>query len=1246
MRVLGFDIGVASIGWALVEDSIIRDECKIIDCGVRTFESVGEKHKERGEQRRARRNVARTKSRLNTIKRYLFENFASAQGDFADFNEWQKKLFAKNNESEQKEQELSTPYLLRKKALKEQISVDELCQIIIHIVKHRAYNDSGKEYEAENILEAQDETIQADSKSIKEKSNNKDEKKDKNADKKKLKAAMKENVKQVSDKAYLNEYIYDRQKRLAQENAEIKYQKLLEKFKNESKYESVHKLEAKKERWIATTAEHSIKMRNGSVVRINKNGKEVEEQSYVNSMPRSAIKAELQKILDTQIAKAKQDESYAQKLENLKTELFAENDNGLGFLQNRPLKSSQNLLGKCSIDMREYRASAFAPSVIEFNLLAKLANLLIYLNGQHKDLDIDYEKTSESAIRALQEKQKLDFSDIRSCIYLKSGESLAQTYEIELLGFNKKETKANKPKSTKRTQNKDSDKLLTQEKNATFYNPSKKLALLEATFGKDFWSHQKDIDKLTGILSVNKRKKDIQKKLNKHKYSRIDDNLKTKALNSLGAGFSGTSAYCLNVIWECLEKMRLGKSEYEATTAYKANLNEDRKYQEFMSQFTKSLKLPAFEETPNANLNHICAQMRQIANAIFAKHGEVAKIRIELLREVGQSEKQKAEIVKTQRENEKFNEVATKICEEIGLKTTNKDNITKVKLWILQNECDIYPSIQKGSQDKFNAKEFYADYKNKLSIDVYGFKKISLQDLCDENALQIDHIIPKSKVLVDEFTNKVLTFTNNNATKTSQTPYQWFGADKAKWKAFETRVKMTNLSKKAKDNLLKQEIDDIKPSRLLNDTKTASVYIKNYLEKYVKFADIPNDLQDNEERESKQIRRIEVVNGRLTSTLRHFWGIGKKDRTNHLHHAQDAVIIAFCSSRTIQHFAKFLQTEEDKSQAKLNSEEITKIMKQNARGRWVFRRPFSGFVADLTKRIYGDETSEGIFVTFSKKHKTTGKLHNENPINIKQGVEEALKQNKDTAKHLKKEDIKELKKRLKNAQSEILLCVEQEKEKLGRKLSGEEYGKIKSKIEYPIKEQLYKEVKQRQIQNNVWIEIRGHIYEIDGMTRIDIFRLNNRYYAVPVFITDKELSHIAKPDNCELDDKDFLFSLHIGDLIEFGYSDDIKRYGYYRGFKQNGQIKIYHHSGYLPKQDFWKDKTLENGKEKSQFPQKVISISQFKSLKLCHINALGHRQTLKVLEIKEGDRVRGKAPLCGTLGKKKIKFNITKKETQ
>ena len=1065
---------------------------------------------------------------------------------------------------------------------------------------------------------------------------------------------MKENAQKALNSPSFTAYIYDRQVDMAKQNAQIKYQTLLEKFQKESKYESIRKLEAKKDEWIRKIAEHSIKMRNGLVMRINKNGKEVEEQSYVNSFPRSAIKKELEKILDTQIRESRQSDDYTNKLKSLKNELLPkeERDDGLGFLQNRPLKSSKDLLGKCTIDERKNRASAFAPSVIEFNLLAKFSNLLAYLIAQHKELQIDYAKTSSEAMNALKEKRELKFSDIRKCIYLADGQSIVNDYEVNLLGFNKKEKKdkkEDKTKSTKKNQKSNEKdekikKLKEQESNTTFYNPSKKLVLLEHTFGKEtLWKFQRDIDILAGILSVNKRKKDIQKELDKFKD--IDENLKAKALDSLGAGFSGTSAYCLNVIWGCLKNMRLGVSEYEATYTYKAILNEDKAYKEYMQKYKKSLILPAFAESPNASLNRICAQMREITNAIFAKYGAVAKIRIELLREVGQSEKQKAEIQKTQRENEKFNECARQICEEIGL-NINKDNLTKVKLWILQNEYDIYPSIKDSSTKSFNAKEFHTKYKDKPSIDVYdSFKKISLQDLRDENALQIDHIIPRSRSLDDSFTNKVLTFTGNNATKSSHTPYQWFGNDKAQWEAFKARVNATKLSKKAKDNLLKQEVEELKPSKWLNDTKTAAVYIRNYLEKYVAFADISSDLQDSEERETKQIRRIEVVNGRLTSMLRYHWGIGKKDRSNHLHHAQDAVAIAFCGSNIIQNFAQFLQLQEDKSQKKLNSEEITEIIKQTKKGRWVFMRPFSGFADDLRKRIYGDENSEGIFVTYSKKHRATGKLHNENPINIKKGVDKALKEVVKT-KYLKIEDIKKLKKRLDEVKSEILERVEKEKVTLGRELTKEEYGKIKSRFEHPIREQFYEEVKQRQIKNNVWIEIKGHIYEIDGMTRIDIFYLNDRYYAVPVFITDRELSHTAKPDNCELDDKDFLFSLHIGDLIEFTYKDDkTKKCGYYMGYQQSGNVTIRHHSGFLSQKEkeenFWNDTQTDrkSGEVKKLFPQKTLKIHLFDSLKLCQINALGNRQTLKALNINKGDRKRGKAPLSDTMGRKKKKSN-------
>lgn len=73
MKILGFDIGVTSIGWAFVEGEELKD------CGVRIF-TKAENPKNgdslaapRREARSTRRRLARRKARLNTIKRLLCE---------------------------------------------------------------------------------------------------------------------------------------------------------------------------------------------------------------------------------------------------------------------------------------------------------------------------------------------------------------------------------------------------------------------------------------------------------------------------------------------------------------------------------------------------------------------------------------------------------------------------------------------------------------------------------------------------------------------------------------------------------------------------------------------------------------------------------------------------------------------------------------------------------------------------------------------------------------------------------------------------------------------------------------------------------------------------------------------------------------------------------------------------------------------------------------------------------------------
>lgn len=45
--------------------------------------------------------------------------------------------------------------------------------------------------------------------------------------------------------------------------------------------------------------------------------------------------------------------------------------------------------------------------------------------------------------------------------------------------------------------------------------------------------------------------------------------------------------------------------------------------------------------------------------------------------------------------------------------------------------------------------------------------------------------------------------------------------------------------------------------------------------------------------------------------LRHYWALGNKDRNNHLHHAVDAVILAYTNNAMIKAFANFRKNQEE-----------------------------------------------------------------------------------------------------------------------------------------------------------------------------------------------------------------------------------------------------------------------------------------------------------------------------------------------
>ena len=173
MKTLGLDLGISSIGWALIE-SDNEDEGKIIDLGIRIFPSgqaikqgkpAGPPAKPRREARLSRRTTRRKRARLAKIKKLLRDyNLESSFYNKKMINVWE----------------------LRAKALKEKIPNDDFFRILIHIAKHRGYMLS---LEPDNGDDG--------------------DKKDK--ERKKIKKAISETKKNIEDSNYqtYGEYVYN-----------------------------------------------------------------------------------------------------------------------------------------------------------------------------------------------------------------------------------------------------------------------------------------------------------------------------------------------------------------------------------------------------------------------------------------------------------------------------------------------------------------------------------------------------------------------------------------------------------------------------------------------------------------------------------------------------------------------------------------------------------------------------------------------------------------------------------------------------------------------------------------------------------------------------------------------------------------------------------------------------------------------------------------------------------------------------
>lgn len=299
-------------------------------------------------------------------------------------------------------------------------------------------------------------------------------------------------------------------------------------------------------------------------------------------------------------------------------------------------------------------------------------------------------------------------------------------------------------------------------------------------------------------------------------------------------GYGNKSA---KVIRKILPYLIDGKKYHEAMSIagynHSGSLTNEQIYsKELLAQLEllpkNSLRQPVVEKILN--------QMINLVNEIVRQHGRPDEIRVELARELKQSKDERNKTSSFIRRREKENEIAAKGLQEFGLRAT-RNNLIKWRLYYELNNED----------KKLNA------------TCIYCGKMISKADAILGEEVDVEHIIPRSKLFDDSQSNKTLAHRKCNSTKGNLTAYDFMKTkSENEFQAYIDRVndlyKNHIISRKKRDNLLMTE--------------------KN----------IPDDFIDRQLRESQYIARkareilsdicykVWTTSGTVTSELRRLWG--------------------------------------------------------------------------------------------------------------------------------------------------------------------------------------------------------------------------------------------------------------------------------------------------------------------------------------------------------------------------------------
>ena len=542
----------------------------------------------------------------------------------------------------------------------------------------------------------------------------------------------------------------------------------------------------------------------------------------------------------------------------------------------------------------------------------------------------------------------------------------------------------------------------------------------------------------------------------------------------------------------------------------------------------KSRLLPSLDEDARNTITspvvlRAISQSIKVVNAIIRERGcSPTFINIELAREMSKDFYERNQIKKENESNRAENERRMeRIRTEYGKSSPTGQDLVKLRL-----------------------------YEEQGGISPYSQKPIRIEHLFDADYAEVDHIIPYSISFDDSYKNKVLVLAGENRDKGNRLPLEYLTGEKRD--KFIVWVNNSVRDYRKRRQLLKERITEEDregfKERNLQDTKTASRFFMNYIGDNLEFAPFQTEKQ----------KRVNAVNGSVTSYLRKRWGISKVRANGDLHHAVDALVVACTTSGMIQAVSRYAQYRENR----YLHEEGSRFVVDAGTGEIVkeFPYPWPWFRRELEARlghdpevavmeqnfpVYagGEVPVRPLFVSRMPRHKVTGAAHLQTVKSGKIFEDQGLLIVKRALTDLKLDKDGEIADYYRPQDDRLLYEALRDRLRAfggsGAKAFAEPFRKPKSD---GTPGPLVRKVKLCE-KSTLAVPLHGGsgMANNDSMVRVDVFHVKGEgYYVVPIYVADTlkaELPNRAvagqKPYSewKEMREEDFLFSLYPNDLV-------------------------------------------------------------------------------------------------------------------